>query len=57
MRGLRLIETRHGRELRRTGTSAERILWQRLKNRSLAGFKFVRQMPIGPILPISRVVM
>jgi very-short-patch-repair endonuclease len=47
MRGLRLIETRRARELRSAATNAERILWQRMKHRGLAGFKFVRQMPIG----------
>ena len=45
MRGLRFA-----RELRDGSTSAERILWQRLRNRSLAGFKFVRQAPIGPYI-------
>jgi very-short-patch-repair endonuclease len=50
MRGLRFIETRRARELRDGSTSAERILWQRLRNRSLAGFKFVRQAPIGPYI-------
>ena len=48
MRGLRLIETRRARDLRRISTSAERILWQRLKNRGPRGFKFLRQAPIGP---------
>ncbi|MGB8276677.1 MAG: DUF559 domain-containing protein [Methylovirgula sp.] len=48
MRGIRLIETRRARSLRRMSTSAERILWQQLKGRSLAGFKFVRQVSIGP---------
>jgi len=47
MRGLRFIETRRARDLRRMSTSAERVLWQHLKGRSLAGFKFVRQAPIG----------
>lgn len=50
MRGLRYIETRRARELRRNATSAEKILWARLKNRSLGGFKFVRQEPIGPFI-------
>ncbi len=26
------------------------MLWQRLKNRGLSGFKFVRQAPIGPYI-------
>jgi very-short-patch-repair endonuclease len=36
--------------LRGDATRAERILWQKLKGRSLAGFKFVRQEPIGPYM-------
>jgi very-short-patch-repair endonuclease len=35
------------RELRRQGTPAERILWQLLRNRQLAGAKFRRQQPPG----------
>ena len=48
MRGLRLHEARRARGLRRDQTEAERQLWWRLRNRTLAGFKFVRQEPIGP---------
>lgn len=48
MRGLRFIETKRARELRRRANSAERILWDKLKNRQIGGFKFVRQEPIGP---------
>ena len=36
-----------GRELRRQGTPAERILWQKLRNMQLAGVKFRRQQPLG----------
>jgi very-short-patch-repair endonuclease len=50
MRGLRIIETRRARSLRRDATGAERILWKRLQNRALGGFKFVRQAPIGPFI-------
>ncbi len=50
MRGLHFIETRRARSLRRNSTSAERVLWQHLKNRGLSGFKFVRQAPIGPYI-------
>ncbi|WP_018266986.1 endonuclease domain-containing protein [Methylosinus sp. LW4] len=50
MRGLRLIETRRARRLRREATSAEKIVWSRLRNRSLGGFKFIRQEPIGPFI-------
>jgi very-short-patch-repair endonuclease len=48
VRGLRLLETRRARELRRLSPAAERILWARLKNRGLQGVKFVRSEPIGP---------
>ncbi len=36
------------RSLRRLSTDAERVLWQALRNRQLAGYKFRRQHPIGP---------
>ena len=48
MRGLRIIETRRARALRRDAPSAERIVWRHLRNRRLGGWKFVRQEPIGP---------
>jgi very-short-patch-repair endonuclease len=48
LRGLRFIETHRARLLRRDAPTAERILWRALRNRSLGGFKFVRQEPIGP---------
>jgi len=35
------------RELRRRQTPAERLLWERLRNRKLQGLRFVRQHPIG----------
>jgi very-short-patch-repair endonuclease len=35
------------KELRQSMTPAERILWERLRDRGLAGFKFRRQHPIG----------
>jgi very-short-patch-repair endonuclease len=48
MRGLRIHETKHARELRRDQTTAEERLWRCLRGRKLNGFKFVRQEPIGP---------
>ena len=36
------------RELRRKMTPAERRLWAVLRRRQLAGFRFRRQVPIGP---------
>ncbi len=44
------METRRARSLRRDATNAERLLWKRLQNRALGGFKFVRQAPIGPYI-------
>jgi very-short-patch-repair endonuclease len=35
------------KELRQRMTPAERILWERLRDRRLAGIKFRRQHPIG----------
>jgi very-short-patch-repair endonuclease len=42
--------TARARRLRREETDAERVLWRRLSGRELAGYKFVRQMPIGPYI-------
>jgi very-short-patch-repair endonuclease len=36
------------RSLRRNATDAEALLWSRLRNRRLAGYKFRRQHPVGP---------
>ena len=38
------------RQLRRNATDAENRLWYVLRNRSLGGHKFVRQMAIGPFV-------
>jgi len=35
------------RKLRQVETNAEKILWERLRNRKLKGFKFRRQHPIA----------
>ena len=35
------------KQLRTNATDAERLLWQRLRSRQLAGYKFRRQHPIG----------
>ena len=40
--------TFRARALRRAATPAERALWERLRGRRLAGFKFRRQHPVGP---------
>lgn len=36
--------------LRQNQTTAERHLWQQLRNRSLAGYKFRRQYSIEPYI-------
>ena len=36
------------RDLRKQDTQAERLLWEALRARRLGGFKFVRQLVIGP---------
>ena len=38
------------RHLRRMQTEAEARLWSRLRNRMLGGFKFRRQVPVGPYI-------
>ena len=40
----------HAREMRHERVPAERILWSRLRDRRLGGFKFRRQAPIGPYI-------
>jgi very-short-patch-repair endonuclease len=37
---------KHSRELRLNMTESEKLLWKEIKNRKLAGFKFLRQHPI-----------
>jgi very-short-patch-repair endonuclease len=48
MRGANVTKTSLARQLRKNSTRAERKLWRHLRSRSLDGFKFVRQEPIGP---------
>ena len=48
MRGPSAISTERSRALRRRSTRAEFVLWRYLRDRQLAGCKFVRQEPIGP---------
>ena len=38
----------HARELRSNATDAERLLWRFLRNRRLSGYRFRRQVPLGP---------
>ena len=46
-RGDQPWKTNRARVLRDGETSAEDALWQKLRNRRLDGFKFVRQLPVG----------
>jgi very-short-patch-repair endonuclease len=48
MRSANVTMTRLARQLRKSSTLAERKLWRYLRSRSLGGFKFARQEPIGP---------
>jgi len=40
----------HARPLRRGATDAEKLLWQRLRNRQINGLKFRRQATVGPYI-------
>ena len=42
----KILESRR-RDLRVKQTEAEKILWQKLRNRQINGFKFFRQLSIG----------
>jgi len=43
-------KTRFARRMRRNLTSAEKLLWWKLRRRS-QGWKFLRQPPVGPFVP------
>jgi very-short-patch-repair endonuclease len=47
MRGKDEQSAKRARSLRSPATRAESMLWSRLRDRQLGGFKFVRQEPIG----------
>ncbi|MEO6360096.1 MAG: endonuclease domain-containing protein [Sphingomicrobium sp.] len=42
--------TRRAQQLRNEATPAERLLWKHLSRRELQGFKFSRQIPVGPFI-------
>ncbi len=50
IRGTSPLIQQRARELRRRATEAERVLWERLRNRRLGGLKFRRQHPLGPYI-------
>ena len=45
-----LVSLQRARELRRSMTRAELTLWFALRDRRLLGYKFSRQVPIGPFV-------
>ena len=50
MRGPNDFKTERARLLRQNSTNVERRLWYRLRSRSINGYKFVRQEPVGPYI-------
>jgi len=42
--------TTRARQFRKEQTDAERVLWHKLRNRELGGYKFHRQVTIGPYI-------
>ena len=42
--------TARARRMRHSATDAEQLLWHRLRDRQLGGFKFRRQLPIPPYI-------
>jgi very-short-patch-repair endonuclease len=48
MRGGNERKTKRTRELRKVDNEAEDTLWHELRGRRSNGYKFVRQLPIGP---------
>ncbi|PYB73427.1 endonuclease domain-containing protein [Rhizobium wuzhouense] len=51
MRGANQKRTARARSLRKVENDAEAALWSELRARRLGGYKFVRQLPIGPFFP------
>ncbi|MBO9574274.1 MAG: endonuclease domain-containing protein [Sphingobium sp.] len=45
-----MLSRNKARELRRNSTEAEKKLWSILRSRQLSGWKFRRQVPIGPYI-------
>ena len=50
MRSLTAKTQARAKQLRHNLTPAERKLWNALRNRSLEGFKFLRQAPVDPYI-------
>ena len=49
-RDLSRLARQRARKLRKRATFPERILWGAIRDRRLAGLRFVRQEPIGPYI-------
>jgi very-short-patch-repair endonuclease len=47
VRGRKEKSIRIARQLRVNQTDAEKVLWNRIRNRQIDGHKFVRQLPIS----------
>lgn len=43
-------KVKRARSLRKNETEAERYLWSDLRNRNLNGYRFSRQVPVGPYI-------
>jgi very-short-patch-repair endonuclease len=44
------LQRHHARTLRKNMTGAERVMWNHLKGRALNGYRFNRQVEIGPFI-------
>src|SRR4051794_22437505 len=44
------MQTERARELRKNQTDVEQFVWRGLRNHRFSGFKFRRQVPIGPFI-------
>jgi very-short-patch-repair endonuclease len=42
--------TQYAKQLRKTSTEAEKVLWSNLRYKQMEGHKFRRQQPIGPYI-------
>ncbi|WP_367889560.1 endonuclease domain-containing protein [Sphingorhabdus sp. EL138] len=50
MTGYKPQTLKRAKQLRRDMTPQERLLWNRLRDRQLGGYKFRKQQPIGPYI-------
>ncbi len=50
MAGYKPQTLKHAKQLRRDMTPQERLLWNRLRDRQVGGYKFRKQQPIGPYI-------